>query len=74
MAAIRRGEIRAAGKDTKTLANEALEGLQGLINAFDRPETPYEARPNPEMAPKYSDYGHLARIKEWSTGDEGGES
>ncbi len=63
------GEIRDAGGDTAILAQEALEGLQGLIDAFDRLDTPYEARPNPEMAPKYSDYGHLARLKEWAAGE-----
>ncbi|MCW9035462.1 MAG: double-strand break repair protein AddB [Rhodospirillales bacterium] len=67
------GEIRDAGGDTATLAKEAIEGLQGLVNAFDRLDTPYEARPNPEMAPKYSDYGHLARLKEWAAGEGDGE-
>lgn len=53
------------------LVREAQEGLIGLISAFDRPETPYLARPHPEKAPKYSDYGHLARIREWSSETEG---
>ena len=47
----------------------ARDGLLGLIRAFDNPETGYAARPNPDMAPVYSDYLHLARVKEWA-GDE----
>ena len=69
------GEERSAGADAERLAEQALEGLAGLIAAFDDPETPYEARPHPEMAPKYSDYLHLARVKEWASaaGEEGEE-
>jgi ATP-dependent helicase/nuclease subunit B len=67
------GEVKPAGDDPASLAAEAKEGLAALIRAFDDVETPYEARPRPDKAPKYSDYEHLARVKEWSTseGDEG---
>ena len=62
-----------AGDNPAELAQEALDGLAGLVAAFDDPSTPYEARPHPAMAPRYSDYGHLARLAEWSTGaDDGG--
>jgi len=68
------GEEHPAGDDPATLATEALAGLEALIAAFDDQATPYEARPHPAMAPKYSDTLHLARVKEWSTGaDEGDE-
>ncbi len=65
------GAEKTAGADPGMLATEALDGLRGLIAAFNRPETPYEARPHPGKAPRYSDYLHLARVKEWSAG--GGE-
>ncbi|MFA7429605.1 MAG: double-strand break repair protein AddB [Rhodospirillaceae bacterium] len=65
------GEEKSAGDDPAELAAEALDGLRGLVAAFNRPETPYEARPHPGKAPRYSDYLHLARVKEWSAG--GGE-
>ena len=62
-----------AGDNPQELAQEALEGLTGLVAAFDDPTTPYEARPNPANAPRYSEFGHLERVAEWSTGaDDGG--
>ena len=67
------GEERSAGDDAAGLAERALTGLIDLIARFDDPSTPYAARPHPEMAPKYSDYLHLARVKEWSSGEEGDE-
>ncbi len=66
------GEVRPAGDDPATLAEEALEGLVRLVAAFDFPDTAYRARPHPEHAPRYSDYQHLARVKEWAAG--GGEA
>lgn len=48
------------------LAREAIAGLLRLIEAFDDPATAYAARPRPDYAPRYSDYEHLARVKEWS--------
>ncbi|MGE4279374.1 MAG: double-strand break repair protein AddB [Magnetospirillum sp.] len=64
------GEEKSATADPQRLTDEALEGIQGLIAAFDDPTTPYEARPHPERAPKYSDYLHLARVKEWAVAGE----
>ncbi len=66
------GEIISAGNDIADLARQAKAGLTALIRAFDRKDTPYEARPRPDQAPKYSDYEHLARVKEWAAA-EGGE-
>jgi len=67
------GEEREAAADPAALADAALEGLRGLIATFDDPATPYAARPHPEMAPKYSDYLHLARVREWADAGEDGD-
>ncbi|WP_417831597.1 double-strand break repair protein AddB [Terasakiella sp.] len=67
------GKRQAATDNPAQTAADALEGLQGLVAAYDRIEAPYGSRPNPENAPKYSDYEHLARIKEWSTAAQEGE-
>ena len=65
------GEVKGAGDDPRTLIDEAKEGFADLIARFDDPNTAYEARPHPEHAPKYSDYEHLARVKEWGAGGGG---
>ena len=67
------GEKRPLSTDPAVLARDAMEGLKRLILAFDDPATPYAARPRPDWAPRYSDYEHLARVKEWSAPGEGGE-
>jgi ATP-dependent helicase/nuclease subunit B len=55
------------------LAGAALAGLRRLVETFDLPETPYQSVPDPDVAPRFSDYAHLARIKEWSIGVPGEE-
>src|SRR5690606_40248076 len=53
-------------------ADSASAGLARLIAAFDDENTPYLSQPNPDGAPRHSDYDHLARVKEWSVGGSGG--
>jgi ATP-dependent helicase/nuclease subunit B len=68
------GEIKPLAEDAasvRVFVDEAVAGLRRLIAEFDRAETPYRARPRPDHAPRFSDYAHLARVKEWSVG--GGE-
>ena len=68
------GEIRPLKGDPGEAARVALEGLERLIARFDDPATPYLARPRPAMAPRFGDYEHLARIKEWASGLDGDEA
>ena len=65
------GEITAIDDDAETLAREAAAGLQALVARFDDPATPYRPVPRPALAPRWNDYAHLARHKEWSV--PGGE-
>ena len=53
----------------ETIARTVL-GMQTLIATFDNPAMPYLAVPRPEKAPRYSDYAHLERQKEWLAGEE----
>ncbi len=62
------GEIREIRGDAGELATVAFDGLRDLIAAFDDPDTPYHAVPDPARAPRFDDYAHLARIAEWSAG------
>ncbi len=69
------GAVSPVGGDNPgELAARARAGLVHLIETFDDPETPYESRPRANWAPRYSDYEHLARVKEWSApGADGGD-
>ncbi len=60
------GEVRRIAEDPDALAGAAEAGLARLVAAFDDPRTPYLAIPDPAAAPRYDDYAHLARVKEWA--------
>jgi ATP-dependent helicase/nuclease subunit B len=50
---------------------DAAAGLQELVERFDDPATPYLSQPHADAKPRFSDYEHLARTKEWGvSGDE----
>ena len=55
------------------LAEQALAGLIALLDYYDDPETVYLARPDTEIAPRYSDFDHLERVQEWAAATGGGE-
>lgn len=71
------GEERSAlGREKTTpaeAAEAALEGLCRRVAAYADPATAYPAIPRPARAPRYNDYAHLARHKEWSTAAPEGE-
>lgn len=49
----------------------ALEGLIALIATYERPDQAYVSRAAPQFAQRaYSDYDHLARVREWSVVEE----
>ncbi len=52
------------------LLAKAEERLKELVALFDFEQTPYLSRPNPRRLPEYSDYEHLARVREWSVQEE----
>ena len=54
------------------LAETHFAELKDLLDVFTEWETPYLSRPFPKFASRFSDYDHLARVKEWSaTGGDG---
>jgi ATP-dependent helicase/nuclease subunit B len=53
------------GASPRALIDAAYAGLVALIGAYDDPAMPYLAVPRAEFAPRYNDYAHLARVKEW---------
>ena len=57
-------------EEVKTALSNAEEGLLTLIQVFDDPKTPYYSIPCLDNAPRFNDYEHLARVKEWTALDE----
>lgn len=66
------GDIRLLQKpaDVANAKDNARQGLQDLIDTFDKEETPYYSLPNAEREPAYNDYKHLARVSEWKALDD----
>lgn len=52
-------------QDEEDIIEDAYKGLQCLISIFNNENTPYESCPAPQKAPRYNDYEHLSRSKEW---------
>jgi ATP-dependent helicase/nuclease subunit B len=65
------GEIKRLddGDIAATIA-AAAQGVRALIERFDDETTAYASIPRPDKAPAFSDFAHLARVKEWSGGDD----
>ena len=61
------GEVVRPSENIGKLQEDALKGVKRLVEVYQNKETPYPSRPNPSYAPQYSDYEHLARVREWST-------
>jgi ATP-dependent helicase/nuclease subunit B len=59
------GADRPVKEDPMQLAEEAHTGLIALVNSFGADDAAYAATPDPQFAPKYDDYAHLARNAEW---------
>ncbi len=66
------GDVKTMSKaaDLSSAKENAKDGLEKLIATFDREETPYYSLPRPERAPRFNDYEHLARVREWTALDD----
>lgn len=49
---------------------ETEQRIRETVNLFDFETTPYICQPNPKKVPEYSDYEHLARVKEWYVNED----
>ncbi|AWB20100.1 double-strand break repair protein AddB [Methylobacterium currus] len=57
---------RGDGRTLPELVEAHVAGLRRLVGAFMAGEAAYLSRPYPKYAKAYSDYDHLARVREWS--------
>ncbi|WP_339915235.1 double-strand break repair protein AddB [uncultured Brevundimonas sp.] len=64
----------AQKKDAQPIAttiDDAVEGLNRLIATYEQADQAYVSRAAPQFAQRaFSDYDHLARVREWSVADE----
>ena len=70
------GEVTTIRDETeiKEILEITKEGLLSLIRIFEEENTPYYAIPDLDNAPRFNDYMHLERVKEWaSLNDEIGD-
>ena len=51
--------------DVAATIEKSLQGLAGLIAAYDDPAMPYLSEPRPMLLKNWGDYDHLARVLEW---------
>jgi ATP-dependent helicase/nuclease subunit B len=56
--------------DCDAHADRALEKLRGFAMRFEDEACPYVALVRPMWKARYGPYDHLARVKEWSVGEE----
>lgn len=68
-------EISALDKDSTAmgLASNALERVTELVRAFEKPARGYLSLRRTMFRGRSGIYDHLARVKEWSLDEEGGE-
>ncbi|MDP1630518.1 MAG: double-strand break repair protein AddB [Caulobacter sp.] len=63
---------KTAGEESEAAAGQAYEGVIRLLASYQDPARGYLSRTAPQFVKTYaSDYDHLARTLEWSTGGEG---
>ncbi|WP_342162184.1 double-strand break repair protein AddB [Methylobacterium sp. SD21] len=64
---------RGDERSVEAIVAEHTQRLRGLIARFLTGEAAFTSRPYPQYAKGTGAYDHLARVKEWSLGGEGGE-
>lgn len=68
------GEAKPINLDGEQATQDAYEGLVKLVHKYGDENTPYLSRPRPMFESRFGDYDHLARVKEWSAGGQGGDA
>lgn len=68
-------KIEPKGKEERSvpeIVEEHRRRFEGMIARYAKGEAPYVSRPFPKYARRFSEYDHLARVKEWSLASAGG--
>ncbi len=64
------GKIEEISADIDEVMNIVREGLEKLVLSFQDDNMPFYCIPDSRNAPRFNDYEHVARIKEWSVLDD----
>ena len=67
-------KVISINKEINQLLADTQKRILEIINRFADINTGYLSRPNPKHVPEYSDYEHLARVKEWAIKDDGDDN
>jgi ATP-dependent helicase/nuclease subunit B len=70
---VERKSVTPRDCSVEQMTADAEEGLRRLVDVFDDESTPYLSQPRADAKPRFSDYDHLARVREWSVAGEGEE-
>nr|WP_205789924.1 double-strand break repair protein AddB [Microvirga makkahensis] len=65
-------QTRDEERSVPEIVEEHRRRFEGMITRFVKGEAAYVSRPFPKYARRFSDYDHLARVKEWSLASAGG--
>ena len=63
------GEVIAVDADVEEIVQNAEHGLRVLVEVFQKEETPFLCVPDSANIPRFNDYEHLSRLKEWTALD-----
>lgn len=61
-------EIKDYNGEIPELISDADEGVKKLVEIFSDEKTAYTSCPDSKHAPRYNDFEHLARVREWENG------
>lgn len=59
------GQITKLDYGVEDVVTDTKDALTKLIAAYDDPGMPYISLPRADKAPRFNDYEHLSRVKEW---------
>ncbi len=68
------GKVSEVDSGLEACLERVHEGLCALIRTFRGKDVPFYAIPDVANAPRYNDYEHISRLKEWASLEEGAEA
>lgn len=65
------GQVEDVRDDLDQIVDNVLDGVIALVRVFRKFDTPYLCVPNTSNLPRFNDYEHVSRLKEWAALDDG---